>query len=197
MMRLLLVDNYDSFTYNLAHLFGTVGAEVDVIRNDDPRLESGVTVRYDAIAIGPGPGRPADAGRTMAIVREAAESTRPLLGVCLGHQAIGEAFGASVVHAPRLVHGKTSPITHDGSGVFVGLPSPFDATRYHSLCVAHHPFPAELRTTAASDDGVIQGLAHRTLPIFGVQFHPESILTPAGEAIFRNFLALARETAAV
>jgi anthranilate synthase component 2 len=119
---------------------------------------------------------------------------RPLLGVFLGQQSIGEAFGGKVVHAPGLMHGKTSPITHDGSGVFAGLPSPFDATRYHSLCVAHHPFPAELRTTAASDDGAIQGLAHRTLPIFGVQFHPESILTPAGEAIFRNFLALARET---
>ena len=194
-MRLLLVDNYDSFTYNLAHLFGAVGADVDVIRNDDPRLESGVTARYDATAIGPGPGRPADAGRTMAIVREAAEHARPLLGVCLGHQAIGEAFGGSVVHAPRLMHGKTSEITHDGSGVFAGLPAPFAATRYHSLCVAHHPFPAELRTTAASDDGVIQGLAHRTLPIYGVQFHPESILTPAGEAIFANFLELARVAA--
>ncbi len=193
-MRLLLVDNYDSFTYNLAHLFGTVGADVDVIRNDDPCLESGVTARYEAIAIGPGPGRPIDAGRTMAIVREAAERARPLLGVCLGHQAIGESFGGEVVHAPALMHGKTSPITHDGSGIFAGLPSPFDATRYHSLCVAHHPFPAELRATAASDDGVIQGLAHRKLPIWGVQFHPESILTPAGEAIFRNFLALARET---
>ena len=189
-MRLLLVDNYDSFTYNLAHLFGTVGADVDVIRNDDPRLSAGVTARYDAIAIGPGPGRPADAGRTLAIVQEAAHYARPLLGVCLGHQAIGEAFGGNVVHAPRLMHGKTSPITHDGSGVFAGLPSPFDATRYHSLCVAHHPFPAELRAVAASDDGVIQGLAHRTLPIYGVQFHPESILTPAGEAIFANFLAL-------
>ena len=197
MMRLLLVDNYDSFTYNLAHLFGTVGADVEVIRNDDPRLESGVTVRYDATVIGPGPGRPANAGRTMAIVREAAERAHPLLGVCLGHQAIGEAFGGNVVHAPGLMHGKTSPITHDDSGVFAGLPSPFDATRYHSLCVAHHPFPAELRATAASEDGVIQALAHRTLPIFGVQFHPESILTPAGEAIFRNFLALARETTPV
>jgi anthranilate synthase/aminodeoxychorismate synthase-like glutamine amidotransferase len=191
-MKLLLVDNYDSFTYNLAHLFGSAGAEVDVIRNDDPRLVDGVLANYDATVVGPGPGRPEDAGRLFAILREAAETKHPLLGVCLGAQGIGAVFGGDVIHAPQLMHGKTSEITHDGSGVFAGMPSPFTATRYHSLCISHENFPAELRTIAASDDGVIQGVAHRTLPIWGVQFHPESILTPAGAQLARNFLASAR-----
>jgi len=190
-MKLLLVDNYDSFTYNLAHLFGSVGAEVDVIRNDDPRLVDGVLANYDATVVGPGPGRPEDAGRLYAILREAAATKHPLLGVCLGAQGIGAVFGGDVIHAPQLMHGKTSEITHDGSGVFAGLPSPFTATRYHSLCISHEKFPAELRATAASEDGVIQGVAHRTLPIAGVQFHPESILTPAGAQLARNFLASA------
>jgi len=185
--RLLLVDNYDSFTWNLAHLFGGVdGVEVDVVRNDDPRLGDGVTARYHGVIVGPGPGRPADAGRTIAIVREAARERRPLFGVCLGLQAIGEAFGGRVVHAPSQMHGKTSEITHDGRGVFEGLPSPFVATRYHSLVVGHDGFPAELRANAASDDGVIQGLAHRELPIGGVQFHPESVLTVQGRALAEN-----------
>jgi len=191
-VKVLLVDNYDSFTYNLAHLFGGVGAEVEVIRNDDARLADGVLAGYDATVVGPGPGRPEDAGRLEAIVREAAATGRPLLGVCLGAQGIGEVFGGSVVHAPRLMHGKTSEITHDGSGVFAGMPSPFTATRYHSLCIAHEGFPAELRAVAASEDGVIQGVAHRTLRIWGVQFHPESILTPAGAQLARNFLESAR-----
>jgi anthranilate synthase/aminodeoxychorismate synthase-like glutamine amidotransferase len=190
-MKLLLVDNYDSFTYNLAHLFGSAGAEVDVIRNDDPRLVDGVLANYDATVVGPGPGRPEDAGRLYAILREAAATKHPLLGVCLGAQGIGAVFGGDVIHAPQLMHGKTSEITHDGSGVFAGLPSPFTATRYHSLCISHQKFPAELRATAASEDGVIQGVAHRTLPISGVQFHPESILTPAGAQLARNFLASA------
>ena len=186
-MKLLLVDNYDSFTWNLAHLFGAIdGVEVDVIRNDDPRLAGGVTLRYDGVVVGPGPGRPADAGRTPAVVREAAREGRPLFAVCLGLQAIGEAFGGRVVHAPRQMHGKTSEITHDGSGAFAGLPSPLRATRYHSLCVDHDGFPAALRANAASEDGVIQGLAHRELPIAGVQFHPESVLTPAGRAMAEN-----------
>ncbi|GAC1659891.1 MAG: aminodeoxychorismate/anthranilate synthase component II [Candidatus Elarobacter sp.] len=186
-MRLLLVDNYDSFTWNLAHLFGGVeDVEVDVIRNDDPRLGEGVTARYDGVIVGPGPGRPAEAGRTMEIVREAARRRRPLFGVCLGLQAIGEAFGGRVVHAPSQMHGKTSEITHDGRGVFVGLPSPFTATRYHSLVVDHEGFPADLRANAASDDGVIQGLVHRELPIAGVQFHPESVLTVEGRALAEN-----------
>jgi anthranilate synthase/aminodeoxychorismate synthase-like glutamine amidotransferase len=191
-MKLLLVDNYDSFTYNLAHLFGGVGAEVDVIRNDDPRLVDGVLAGYDATVVGPGPGRPEDAGRLYAILREAAATKHPLLGVCLGAQGIGAVFGGEVIHAPQLMHGKTSEITHDGSGVFAGVPSPFTATRYHSLCISHENFPASLKAIAASEDGVIQGVAHRELPIWGVQFHPESILTPAGEQLARNFLASAR-----
>ena len=192
-MRLLLVDNYDSFTYNLAHLFGGAGAEVDVIRNDDDRLRDGVLAAYDATVLGPGPGRPEDAGRMYAVLREAAATEHPVLGVCLGAQGIGDVFGGRVVHAPHLMHGKTSEITHDGSGVFAGLPSPFSATRYHSLCIAHDGFPAELRAIAASEDGVIQGVVHRTLPIWGVQFHPESILTPAGVQLAGTFLTIAAE----
>jgi len=190
-MNVLLVDNYDSFTHILAHLFGSAGAEVDVIRNDDPRIAERVPATYDAIVVGPGPGRPADAGRTLGIVREAARDRRPLFGVCLGLQAIGEAFGGIVQHAPKLKHGKTSAITHDATGVFAGLPSPFEATRYHSLCVGHGTFPAELRANATSEDGVIQGIHHRELPIWGVQFHPESILTQHGPAIARNVLEAA------
>jgi len=190
-VKLLLVDNYDSFTYILAHLFGELGAYVDVVRNDDPRMADGVTARYDATIVGPGPGRPHMAGRTTAVVREAALHERPLLGVCLGLQAIGEVFGGDVVHAPNLMHGKTSTIRHDGSGVFSGVPSPFAATRYHSLCIAADSFPQALRTTATSDDGVVQGVAHRALPIFGVQFHPESILTAQGRTIAANFLRIA------
>jgi anthranilate synthase component 2 len=187
MTRILLVDNYDSFSWNLAHLFaGLAGVEVDVIRNDDPRLDDGVTTRYDGVVIGPGPGRPAEAGRTMAIVREAAREGRPLFGVCLGQQAIGEAFGGRVVHAPRQMHGKVSEITHDGRGVFAGLPSPFSATRYHSLVVDHDGFPAVLRANATSEDGVIQALEHRELPISAVQFHPESVLTVQGRALAEN-----------
>jgi anthranilate synthase/aminodeoxychorismate synthase-like glutamine amidotransferase len=190
-MTLLLVDNYDSFTYNLAHLFGSLGAEVDVVRNDDTWLDEKAVAAADAICIGPGPGRPRDAGKSMQTIAWAIASKRPLLGVCLGHQAIGEYFGGVVEHAPKLMHGKTSAIKHDGTGVFAGVPVPFDATRYHSLCVAHHPFPAELRVNAASDDTVIQGLTHRALPIHGVQFHPESVLTHEGHRIFSNFIALA------
>jgi anthranilate synthase/aminodeoxychorismate synthase-like glutamine amidotransferase len=192
-MKILLVDNYDSFTWNLAHLFGAVdGVEVDVIRNDDPRLGDGVTARYDGVIVGPGPGRPAEAGRTMVIVHEAARERRPLFGVCLGLQAIGEAFGGNVVHAPSQMHGKTSEITHDGQGAFAGLPSPFTATRYHSLVVDHDGFPAVLRANAASEDGVIQGLAHRELPISGVQFHPESVLTVQGSALAENVVRAMR-----
>lgn len=191
-MKLLLVDNYDSFTYILAHLFGGAGADVDVIRNDDPRIADAVPAQYDAIVLGPGPGRPAQAGRTLGIVREAAAARRPLFGVCLGLQAIGEAFGGEVVHAPSLMHGKVSSITHDGKGVLYGVPSPFVATRYHSLCVGHNGFPAALHANAVSDEGVIQAAYHRELPIWGVQFHPESILTTMGPAIAANFLECAR-----
>jgi anthranilate synthase component 2 len=190
-MTLLLIDNYDSFTYNLAHLFGSLGAEVDVVRNDDTWLDENAVAAADAICIGPGPGRPREAGKSMQTIGWAIAAKRPLLGVCLGQQAIAEYFGGVVEHAPKLMHGKTSAIKHDGTGLFAGVPLPFDATRYHSLCVAHHPFPAELRVNAASDDTVIQGIAHRSLPIHGVQFHPESVLTREGHRIFSNFLALA------
>ena len=189
-MRVLLIDNYDSFTHNLAHLFGMLGASVEVMRNDAPGLTASTVAAYDALCIGPGPGRPKDAGKSLAAIGWALESGRPLLGVCLGQQAIGEYFGGVVEHAPQLMHGKTSAITHDGSGVFRDVPSPFAATRYHSLCVAHAPFPQELRAVAASEDGVIQGLAHRELAVYGVQFHPESVLTAEGGRIFANFLAL-------
>ncbi len=191
-MRVLLVDNYDSFTYNLAHLFGSLGAEVTVLRNDDERLASGEIAAHDAICIGPGPGRPADAGKTFDTIGWSIAQRRPLLGVCLGQQAIGEYFGGVVTNAPQLMHGKTSAVEHDGTGVFAGIPSPFEATRYHSLCVAHDPFPADLRANASSEDAVIQGIAHRSLPIYGVQFHPESVLTLEGPHIFSNFLELAR-----
>jgi len=187
--RLLLVDNYDSFTYNLAHLFGSLGAEVQVMRNDDSALNERAVAAADAVCIGPGPGRPRDAGKTMDAIGWAIAAKRPLLGVCLGQQALGEYFGGVVEHAPRLMHGKTSAIEHDGTGVFAGVPSPFEATRYHSLCVAHDPFPPELRACATSDDAVIQGIVHRTLPLYGVQFHPESVLTPQGRQIFANFMA--------
>jgi len=190
--RILLVDNYDSFTYNVAHLFGSLGASVDVVRNDEARLNEAAVAAADAVCVGPGPGRPAAAGKTMETLRWAIAAGRPVLGVCLGQQAIGEYFGGVVEHAPHLMHGKTSRIEHDGTGIFAGLPSPFEATRYHSLCVAHAPFPDVLRACAASEDGVIQGIAHRTLPIFGVQFHPESVLSPQGFRLFENFLAVAR-----
>jgi len=193
-MKLLLVDNYDSFSWNLAHLFGGIdGVEVDVVRNDDQRLGDGASAAYDGIVVGPGPGRPAEAGRTMAIVREAVRERRPLFGVCLGLQAIGEAFGGRVVHAPAQMHGKTSQITHDDVGVFAGLPSPFTATRYHSLVVDHDGFPPELRANAASEDGVIQGITHRQLPISGVQFHPESVLTTQGRALAENVVRVLRQ----
>jgi anthranilate synthase/aminodeoxychorismate synthase-like glutamine amidotransferase len=189
-MNVLLVDNYDSFTYNLAHLFGSLGAQVDVVRNDDARLDAAAIEAHDGVCIGPGPGRPRQAGRTMEAIRWAIEAERPVLGVCLGLQAIGEFFGGVVDYAPHLMHGKTSQIRHDGSGVFAGLPNPFSATRYHSLCVARSSFPAELRLNAESEDAVVQGAAHRTLPIHGVQFHPESVLTPEGHRIFANFLTM-------
>jgi anthranilate synthase/aminodeoxychorismate synthase-like glutamine amidotransferase len=191
-MRVLLVDSYDSFAHILAHLFGSAGANVEVVRNDDPRLVDGITAEYDATVLGPGPGRPEDAGRLLAIVREAAAAGHPLFGVCLGLQGIGMAFGGDVIHAPRLMHGKVSAITHDGKGVFADVPSPFPATRYHSLCLSHERFPAELAAVASSEEGVIQAIRHRTLPIHGVQFHPESILTATGTTIAENFLTAAR-----
>ena len=188
--RVLLVDNYDSFTHNLAHLFGSLGADVRVVRNDDPSLDAALVRAHDGVAIGPGPGRPAGAGRSLAAIAWTLDAGRPLLGVCLGHQAIGEHFGGRVTHAPQLMHGKTSAIAHDGSGVLAGVSPAFTATRYHSLCVERASLPAELRVNATSDDGVVQGFAHRTLAVHGVQFHPESVLTVEGGRIFANFLTM-------
>jgi anthranilate synthase/aminodeoxychorismate synthase-like glutamine amidotransferase len=186
--RVLFVDNFDSFSYNVVHLLASRGVAPDVLLNDDPRLEPSILERYDALVVGPGPGRPEHAPQMMAVLRAAIERGMPVLGVCLGLQAIGEVLGATVTHAPRLMHGKTSSIEHDGSGVFTGLPSPLTATRYHSLCLDPSTIPARLRVTARSDDGVVQGVAHRDLPVHGVQFHPESVLSESGEQIVENFL---------
>jgi anthranilate synthase/aminodeoxychorismate synthase-like glutamine amidotransferase len=184
---ILVVDNYDSFTYNLVQYLGELGAVVDVHRNDAIDVAGIASLAPEGILISPGPGTPDEAGVTLAVVRELGASI-PVLGVCLGHQAIGQAFGGSVVRAPRLMHGRTSPIEHGGSGVFAGLPSPFRATRYHSLIVARDDLPAVLEVTAWTAEGEIMGLRHRTLPIEGVQFHPESFLTEHGHALLRSFL---------
>lgn len=190
-MKLLFVDNYDSFTYNVVHLFAGVGADINVLLNDDERLNADLLGGYDALLIGPGPGNPDGAPKALALLDAAAKKRKPVFGVCLGLQAIGEYFGGRIGHAPHLMHGKTSVISHDGTGVFEGIPNDFVATRYHSLCIEHAPFPDALRVTASSEDAVIQGVAHRELPIYGVQFHPESILSEHGEAIAANFLRLA------
>jgi anthranilate synthase component 2 len=188
---ILLIDNYDSFTYNLVHYLGEVGAEAKVVRNDQITVASALALKPDAIVISPGPCDPAKAGICLELIRRAAGEV-PMLGVCLGHQAIGEVFGGRVVRAPRCMHGKLSAIHHDGTGIFAGIPSPFQATRYHSLTLEPASFPAALMQTAHADDQVVMGLAHRDLPIFGVQFHPESIMTEHGHALLRNFLALAK-----
>lgn len=184
-----MLDNYDSFTFNLVQAFGELGAEVVVKRNDQTSIRE-IEQRLDEIdgfVISPGPCTPAEAGISVDMIREFA-GRKPILGVCLGHQAIGAAFGASIVHAPSLMHGKTSMIDHDGRGVFAGLPNPFIATRYHSLTIEPSTMPAAFEVTATSDDGVIQGIRHRKLPIEGVQFHPESILTIHGKDLLANFL---------
>ncbi len=189
---LLLLDNYDSFTWNLFHYLEELGVDVVVRRNDAITVEEALDSRIRAIVISPGPGRPEDAGVTPALVRAAAERRRPLLGVCLGHQAIGHAFGARIVRAGRVMHGKTSPVRHEGGSVFAGLPSPFVATRYHSLVIARDGLPQELVVTAESeDDNEIMGIAHRALPLHGVQFHPESIASEEGHRLLANFLRLA------
>ena len=184
-----VIDNYDSFTYNLVQYLGELGAEVRVFRNDAITPAELDELNPTHIVISPGPGAPDDAGVSGQVIRELGPH-RPILGVCLGHQCIGSVFGGVVTRAPRLVHGKTSPVYHYGDDLFVGLPSPFDATRYHSLIVAE-PLPAVLEITAFTGDGEVMGLRHRTYPIFGVQFHPESILTVGGKQILRNFLAQA------
>ena len=188
-MKLLLIDNYDSFTYNLAQTFGTLGAEVTVKRNDEiTRAEVG-QLGAGAICISPGPGRPSDAGMSCEIVRAFAGRI-PILGVCLGHQCIAQVFGGEIVPAPVLMHGKTSKISHNGTGVFRDLPKLFQATRYHSLVVKRDSLPDSLRITAESDDGEIMALQHHELPVHGVQFHPESFLTNEGPKLLANFLSL-------
>jgi anthranilate synthase/aminodeoxychorismate synthase-like glutamine amidotransferase len=186
--RVLFVDNFDSFSYNVVHLLASRGGVPQVLLNDDPRLEPAILDRYDALVIGPGPGRPEHAPQMMAVLRAAIERGVPVLGVCLGLQAIGEVMGATVTHAPRQMHGKTSRIEHDGSGVFADLPSPLTATRYHSLCLAPSTIPQPLRVNARSDDGVVQGVAHQQRPVHGVQFHPESVLSESGGELIANFL---------
>ena len=185
---ILVLDNYDSFTYNLVQYLGELGASLDVIRNDAVTLDDISRARPERIVISPGPGRPEDAGVTMNVIRHFGEKT-PILGVCLGHQAIGAVFGGSVVRASVPMHGKTSTIEHDGRGLFSGITEPFVASRYHSLVVAEKGLPAELEITARTkEDGTIMGLRHRRWPVHGVQFHPESILTGEGRRILRNFL---------
>ncbi len=184
---LLLVDNYDSFTFNLYQYLGELGAEVKVVRNDEVTVEKALALRPDRIVISPGPGNPDEAGISMDLIR-AATGKVPLLGVCLGHQSLAQAFGGRIVRAPKLMHGKTSEIHHDGRTVFAGLPAPFTATRYHSLVADRATLPACLEVSAWTDDGVIMGARHRAAPVEGVQFHPESILTTAGKDLLRNFL---------
>ena len=188
---ILLIDNYDSFTFNLVHLLSDLGARCDVRRNDEITVADALALRPEAVVISPGPCAPEQAGICLDLVRAAAGQV-PVLGVCLGHQAIGQAFGGQVVRAPAPMHGKVSPVRHEGSDVFAGLPSPFGATRYHSLAVEAATLPDALVPTAWTEDGVIMGLRHRALPIYGVQFHPESIASQHGHALLANFLALAR-----
>jgi len=185
---LLLIDNYDSFTYNLVHYLGELGADVVVRRNDAIDTQTAMAMKPEAVVLSPGPGTPAQSGICLGMVAAAAETGTPLLGVCLGHQSIGEAFGGKVVRAGEIVHGKMGHIRHDGKGVFAGLPDPLKATRYHSLIVERESLPDELEITAWLEDGTIMGLGHRTRPIQGVQFHPESIASEAGHALLRNFL---------
>ena len=189
-----LLDNYDSFTYNLVQYLGELGAEVEVHRNDELTVEQVEALKPERILLSPGPCTPGEAGILVPLIRHMAGKV-PIFGVCLGHQAIGEAFGGEVVRARQLMHGKTSPVEHDGKGIFAGLPSPLTCTRYHSLIVAEESLPAELMVTARTPraDGsgsVIMGLRHRTLPIEGVQFHPESVLTEGGHQMIRNFLSM-------
>ena len=185
--RILVIDSYDSFVYNLVQYLGELGAEPIVVRNDQITVDEALAMEPDALLLSPGPGRPEDAGIICAVVPAFADRGIPVLGVCLGLQAIGHVYGGSIIHAPSLMHGKTSPIEHSGVGVFRDLPSPLTATRYHSLVIDPQTIPACLEVTATADD-VIMGIRHRTLPIEGVQFHPESILTGVGHDLLRNFL---------
>jgi anthranilate synthase component 2 len=182
---ILLIDNYDSFTYNLAHLFGALGVEVKVLRNDELDVDEAERLAPSHLVVSPGPGRPADAGISIEVVKRLGTTT-PTLGVCLGHQAIVEAFGGEVGYARELLHGKASPVKHDGTGIFSDLPEPFDAGRYHSLAATR--LPSVLEPTAYAEDGEVMAVRHRSLPVVGVQFHPESVLTPDGPTLARNFL---------
>lgn len=186
---ILMIDNYDSFTFNLVQFLGELGAELEVYRNDKITLAEVHQKAPAGIIISPGPGRPEDAGISVDLIKTLAEQI-PLLGVCLGHQAIGLAFGGRVISAPVLMHGKTSEIFHEGEGVLKNISCPFTATRYHSLVVEENTLPSDLKITARTEDGVIMGLEHKEFPVFGVQFHPESILTPNGKELLNNFLEL-------
>ncbi len=192
---ILLIDNYDSFTFNLVHFLGEVGARCEVRRNDKLSVDQAIAMAPEAIVLSPGPCTPNEAGLCLDLIAAAAGRI-PILGVCLGHQAIGQAFGGEVVRAPAPMHGKVSPVEHGGSDIFAGIPSPFEATRYHSLIVRAETLPDALVATAHTDDGsggdIIMGLRHRTLPVFGVQFHPESIASQHGHALLKNFLDIAR-----
>jgi anthranilate synthase component II len=185
---LLMIDNYDSFTYNLVQYLGELGQDVKVVRNDEMTVEAIEDLAPERIVISPGPCTPNEAGVSLELIKRLAGRV-PILGVCLGHQAIGQAFGGRIVHAKTLMHGKVSRIHHTGKGVFAGLPSPYDATRYHSLAIERASCPAALEVTAWTEDGEIMGVRHRSLPVEGVQFHPESILTEHGHALLRNFLS--------
>jgi anthranilate synthase/aminodeoxychorismate synthase-like glutamine amidotransferase len=187
---ILVIDNYDSFTYNLVQYLGELGGEPHVVRNDAIDAGGVAALRPDAIVISPGPGTPDQAGVSLEVIRRLGEHT-PILGVCLGHQAIGQAFGATVARARTQMHGKTSEVRHDGQGLFAGLSNPFTATRYHSLVILPDSVPADLEVTAWAEDGEIMGVRHRTLPVQGVQFHPESILTLEGKRLLGNFLGAA------
>ena len=189
---ILLIDNYDSFTFNLYHFLGDLGVEIEVRRNDALTSQEALAMRPDAILLSPGPCTPDQAGVCLPLIGAAAAARVPLLGVCLGHQAIGQAFGGTVIRAPEPVHGKVWDIHHRGTDVFTGLPDPFQATRYHSLVVRKEDLPRELEATAWTADGLVMGLAHRELPIWGVQFHPESIASQHGHDLLRNFLRLAK-----
>lgn len=188
----LIIDNYDSFTYNLVHLVAEHTNQYKVVRNDAVTLEEIKELNPSGILISPGPGRPSDAGITRDIIREFGSGV-PILGVCLGHQAIGEEFGGEVVHAPKLMHGKTSTINHDGKGVFNTLENGFTATRYHSLVLKEESIPDEFEITARSDDNVVMGIRHRDYPLEGIQFHPESLLTKAGKKLIANWIAMCRK----
>lgn len=195
MTRILVIDNYDSFVYTIVGYLNQLGAETVVVRNDAvPPVEE--RDGFDGVLVSPGPGTPAEAGQSMQVIRDCAESGTPMLGVCLGHQALGEVFGGTVTHAPELMHGKTSQVEHDGEGVLVGLPSPFTATRYHSLAVVDGTVSDELEVTATTH-GIIMGLQHRTLPLHGVQFHPESVLTEGGHRLLANWLTVCGDDEAV